>query len=141
MVAITADEQVVMVRQFRYGIGDLTLEFPAGQVEPGEAPRAAIERELKEETGATRAEVLELGWCHPNPAFLSNRCHHFVATGVELGGEQKLDEHEEIEIVTIPLAEVDARIASGEITHSLSLAGWYLYRAQAEKLKRARNAG
>lgn len=141
VIPLTPRGEVVMVRQFRYGIGEITLEFPAGQVEPGESPLAAIERELREETGSSQAEIRELGWCHPNPAFLNNRCHHYLAVGVELGGAQALDEHEEIELVTVPLAEIDALIARGEITHSLSLAAWYLYQARVQSLSSAPTAG
>lgn len=130
VVPLTKDGQVLLVRQFRYGIAEHTLEFPAGSIEAGQTPLEAVERELREETGGLGESIVQAGWCHPNPAFLTNRCFHFVARGVERKLQQSLDEHEEIEIVTLPVAEVERLIDTGVISHSLSVAAWYFFRRQ-----------
>jgi ADP-ribose pyrophosphatase len=124
VVPITRQNQVLMVKQFRYGTGQETLEFPAGAIESGQTPMDAVKRELLEETGGLGL-VAETGSTHPNPAFLNNICYHFVATDVEVTKGQSLDEYEEIEILSFPLDEIDQMIADGKITHALSIASWY----------------
>lgn len=119
IVALTPDERVVMVRQFRAGSGQVTLEIPGGIIDPGETPRTAAERELLEETGHRASEWIDLGSVHPNPAILSNRCHTFLARGCVLARPPLLDEREDITVELIPLREVPRRLAQGEIGHAL----------------------
>lgn len=128
VVAVTHAGEALMVRQFRYGTGEDTLEFPAGTVEPGEDPAHTAARELEEETGAKGGRWTTLGTCNPNPAFLTNTCHHFAVEGLSETGVVNFDEHEEIELVRVPLAQIDHLIASGEITNALSIVSWHLYR-------------
>src|SRR5215471_4346102 len=79
IIPLTPDRQVVMIRQFRFGIDANTLEIPGGMVEPGEEPMIAAARELEEETGYQPGRVVHLGTIHPNPAIQNNRCHSFLA--------------------------------------------------------------
>lgn len=127
IVPITKDNRVIMVKQFRFGTKEMTLEFPAGAMELGENPLETAKRELLEETGGI-GNVRASGTCKPNPAFLNNTCFHFVATDVEIQNAQSLDPLEEIEIVTFSINEIDQMIQSGEINHSLSIASWYFYK-------------
>lgn len=130
VIPLTAANEVLLVRQFRFGLDDLTLEIPGGMCDAGEAPRDAARRELLEETGHAAAEWIELGWVHPNPALQSNRCHSFLARGVVPVGPQRPDEHEEIELVRVPLDDVPRLIGERAITHSLVVAAFHLLGAR-----------
>lgn len=117
---ITADGELVLIRQRRWGIGQDTLEVPGGVVEPGEDPGIAGRRELREETGYGGGELVSLGWVHPNPAFQDNRCHLYALIGAERLGEPQLDPGESIEVERVPLRRVAALLADGAITHALA---------------------
>lgn len=121
VVARTAAREYVLVRQFRFGIEDFTLELPGGLVDAGEFHGDAARRELREETGYTASDWTYLGCVQPNPAVQDNLCHHWLATGVELTHPQDLDSGEDIEVRAVPEAELLAAVQSGEIQHSLVL--------------------
>jgi 8-oxo-dGTP pyrophosphatase MutT (NUDIX family) len=120
IVPITDGGDVVMVKQRRHGIGEETLELPGGMIDPtDESPLVGARRELLEETGYRARSVEPIGVIAPNPAMQTNRCHSFLARGVERVAEVELDGGEDIEVVTVPLAEIPARIQKGEICHAL----------------------
>lgn len=121
VVALTPDHQLVLVRQFRYGIDDFSLEVPGGVIDTGEDPVAAGRRELREETGYVGAAARLLGTVHPNPAIQGNRCHLVLVEQARCEAELQWDPDEELEIMTRPLDEVYALAASGGITHALVL--------------------
>lgn len=127
VVALTPDHHLVLVRQFRYGIDDFSVELPGGVMEPGEEPVAAALRELREETGYTGAPAMVLGSVHPNPAILSNRCHFVLVEAAARAHATEWDGDEEIQITTAPVADVLARARSGGITHGLVLNALMLF--------------
>jgi 8-oxo-dGTP pyrophosphatase MutT (NUDIX family) len=131
VLAITPRKEAILVEQFRYGSAESSLEFPAGSIEEGQTPLETARRELAEETGGTCAVIEEIGSCRPNPAILNNWCYHFLAENVEITQAQSLDENEELEMKLVPLERIDKLIASGKITHSLTIATWYFYRSRA----------
>ncbi len=118
-MAITEDQQVVMVRQFRYPIGEAILEIPGGFIDPGEDPALAIRRELLEETGYSFPEVKELGRVAANPGVLNNYTHLFLATGGRKVAEQRLDHHEDIAVELIPLEEVRSMLQRNAFKQAL----------------------
>ena len=124
VVAITPDENVIMVRQFRHGTDSITLEIPGGLVDPGEDMLSAAQRELREETGYVSDEWRALGPIHPNPAFMTNQCGLFLATNARCTSQLELDPNEVIEVVSHPLRDVPSLIETGVITHSLVLSAF-----------------
>lgn len=130
VVAVTTDGHIVLVRQFRYGINDLSLEVPGGVIEAGEDPVAAGVRELAEETGYAGGTARLLGTVHPNPAIQNNRFHAVLVEGVTRSQALAWDPDEELEILTAPVADVLAWARTGRITHSLCLCALFLYEPQ-----------
>lgn len=127
---LTQAGEVVMVRQYRHGTKEVTLEIPGGLVDAGDTPEQAARRELEEETGYTCQELLFLGTLSPQPALFANRYHAYLAKGASPLGRQCLDQAEDIEVVLVPLAEVPQLIAGGAIVHSLVVCAFYLFLAR-----------
>ena len=126
VIALTDDDQVLFVRQFRFGTEELTLEIPGGMCDPGEEPIDAARRELREETGYATSDLTRLGAIHPNPAIQTNRCHVFLARGLTEAGPPEPDEHEDFELERVPLLDVDGLMRDGIVTHSLVVAAFQL---------------
>jgi len=131
VLPITADGQIVMVRQYRHGYRKVSLEIPGGLIDPGEDPATAAARELSEETGFEAERVEPLGVMNPNPSMMTNRCFAYLATGCRRAGELRMDPGEDIEVVTVPLGELDGRIRAGEIDHAIVLATISFWRARS----------
>ena len=127
VVVVTEDEQVVMVRQFRYGSRDVTLEIPGGMVDPGESPGAAASREVLEETGYAGDPARELGVVNPNPALFGNRCYTYLVENARRVAEIRNEGAEETALALVSLSDVSARLRSGEIDHALVVAGLHWY--------------
>ena len=135
VVALTTSHELVLVRQFRYGIDEFSLEIPGGMIDHGEDPVAAGLRELQEETGYGGGRARLLGSVHPNPAMQNNRCHFVFVEGVERTGALAWDENEEMEIITRPVDEVYALAHAGKISHALVLDALLLFSPVWAKLR------
>jgi len=133
VIPITPQNDVLLIRQYRHGVRDITLEIPGGIIEKNDSPEDAVRRELREETGYRESELILLGNVHPNPAFLNNRCFTYVARDVYLAGKQEQDEKEDIEILLRPLDMIPDLIREGKITHSLVLAAFYRFYVEYER--------
>lgn len=120
VVALTEQQELILVRQYRHGTRTFSLEIPGGLIDAHDAdPAAAAARELREETGYAAQRWTALGAIDPNPAIISNRCWTFLAEGCLRVGEAALEEKEDIAVEEIPLARVPALLGGGEITHAL----------------------
>ncbi len=129
VIPLLDDGNVLLVRQWRFGIQAPTLEIPGGMVDPGESPREAAARELEEETGFRAGALRELGFTHPNPAFIANRLTTWLATDLEPPADQRATlgvNGEEIFLESVPLAEIPQLIGNGRISHALVVAAFYL---------------
>ncbi|HTR50994.1 MAG TPA: NUDIX hydrolase [Kofleriaceae bacterium] len=124
VIALTADERVVLVRQFRVGTGELCLEIPGGMVDPGEDALAAARRELREETGYDGGSWQLIGRVRPNPAIQNNTLYTALAEGVVATGGQELDGSEVIDVETATLAEIREKLVAGTIDHALVVAAF-----------------
>ena len=119
IVPITADGQVVLIRQFRHGAQRVTLEIPGGLVDAGEDPAEAAMRECLEETGYRARHAHPLGVVNPNPALFANRLFGYFATGVERERDVQNTGTEVTEPVLVPVSDLPAMLQSGEIDHAL----------------------
>jgi ADP-ribose pyrophosphatase len=127
IIPLTPAKEVVLIRQYRFGIQDMTLEIPGGLMEPSDSPEEAARRELREETGYREEKLIPLGTVHPNPAIQNNLCYTFLATGVFPVGELLQDDREDIEVVIQPLSEIPHLIREGTISHALVIAAFYRF--------------
>ncbi|MCS6885201.1 MAG: NUDIX hydrolase [Acidobacteriota bacterium] len=119
VIAVTPQQEVILVKQFRQGTQEVTLEIPGGMVDPGESPLQTAQRELEEETGYVSQAWSLLGSVRPNPAIQDNFCYTFLAEQASPDKLQSLGPAEELEIVKVPLLEIPPMIASGLINHAL----------------------
>lgn len=118
-MALTEDNKVIMVSQYRHPIGEDSLELPGGFIDAGETPLQAVKRELMEETGYEFNEFIPLGRTAANPGVLNNFTHLFLAKGGKKIKEQQLDFNEEINIHLKPLDEVKELLHKSEIKQSM----------------------
>ncbi|MFM1843222.1 MAG: hypothetical protein RLZZ490_1964 [Cyanobacteriota bacterium] len=127
VLALTEQQEIIFVRQYRHGVQEILLELPAGNFQPDqESPAIAMGRELEEETGYQAQQLICLGQIFDNPVKDQSRLHLFLAPQTMATGIKKWDITEEIEIVLIPIAEVKPLIFRGEIRVAGSLAALFL---------------
>ena len=130
VVPIDSNGDMVMVRQFRYPVGETLLEAPAGNMEDGELPEECAQRELQEEIGY-RAESLErLGSFWMSPGYCTELMHAFVARGLSPSTLDP-DDDESIEVVRRPLSEARALIDRGEVRDAKTIAALSMMRGRA----------
>lgn len=122
--------QFLMVRQFRHGTKSITLEFPAGVVDPGEKPLQAAQRELEEETGHIACQWVELGAISPNPALMTNLTHTFLALNLKKVGELHLDQTEFLTCELIDRERIEKEIdqaSKGAMNNAIMVMAWHYY--------------
>jgi len=128
VVAITPNQEIILVRQYRFGIGRETLEIPGGMVDKGEDIPAACARELLEETGYASNQWRYLGPIQSNPVFMDSLLHQYIATDTVLVNETlKLDPAEQIEVVCLSQEEVRKLILDRTIQHPHTLTALMQY--------------
>jgi ADP-ribose pyrophosphatase len=132
ILAVPEAGRILLERVWRYAVGGVMLELPAGTLEPGEDPAACAARELAEETGYRAGRLEPILRLHPSPGILSEQMTIFRAFDL-VKGEPALEPGEEIETVLVPVAEVLSMIADGRITDSKTVAG-VLYARQSGEI-------
>ena len=118
-VAITEQEEVLMVRQYRHPIKETILEIPGGFVDENETHEEAIKRELKEETGYEFSSITNVGKVSANPGVLENYTYLFLAEGGKKISAQKLDKNEELELEKISLEQLKTLFLENKIVQAL----------------------
>lgn len=121
------NNQILMVKQWRHGEKSLSIEFPGGVIEKGEAPEKAALRELEEETGAKPGKLIKLGSVNPNPALFSNHFHVYLAQDLTFTGKQNLDSDEYINCIEMDKDEVIKAMGTEGFQHGLMSAAMFLY--------------
>lgn len=126
VVAINAQGEFLLTRQYRYPARMVCSELPCGCVDEGEEPLAAAQRELGEETGFVAGQWTPFAVFHANPARQTNRVHCFLARQLTLAGPPSLDDSEDITCEFAKPAEVMRRIRAGDFAQGLHVASYLL---------------
>lgn len=122
VIALTPEEEVLLVEQYRYGIQQPTLEIPGGMVDKGEEPLEGAKRELLEETGYRSEKWNSLGKVSSNPAIMTNYTHMYVAEGCVFEGAENPDTHERINVHKMPVDDFWELVKDGTVHHAIVLA-------------------
>lgn len=118
-VALTADNEIIMVRQYRHAGDIISLEIPGGVIDGDEKPEDAVRRELLEETGYSFQTIALIATLYPNPATANNVTYTYLLTGGIKTQEQHLDEHEILNVEKYSIAEVKQLLLENKIDQSL----------------------
>lgn len=126
-LAVTPDEKAILVRQYRQGTREISLELPGGVIEPGQTPLDAGRRELMEETGYATESFHQLATFRPNPAIQTNIVYAFVAENAILSGPTHFDPNEDLDLVLVPVKELRDFVLQGKINHVIMVATILFY--------------
>ena len=122
IVPVTADEKIILVKQFRYPVGDVTIEIPAGKLDKEEPPEICARRELEEEVGAVNGDLIHLSSFHTTPGFCNEILHLFLAENFERTGNN-LDDDEFLEVIELRIDEAVSWVKNGKIKDSKTIIG------------------
>jgi 8-oxo-dGTP pyrophosphatase MutT (NUDIX family) len=126
VIAITPDQQLVMIEQYRHGSNTIELEIPGGMMDPGETdPVVTAVRELREETGYEGENARLLGKIWSNPAILNNKTFTVLIENCRLKHDTQFDHSEDLVTRLVPVVEMPKLVASGKISHSLVVVALY----------------
>ncbi len=124
-VAITEDNKILMVSQYRHAAGIVSLEIPGGVIDDGEQPEQAIKRELLEETGYLFEDIELLCTIYANPSTANNHTYCYLARGGKKVQDQHLDEQEEIVVHTFTIDDIKQFLAENKIAQALHCTGLF----------------
>ncbi|ABO50422.1 NUDIX hydrolase [Desulforamulus reducens MI-1] len=122
VVAVKEDNKVLLVKQYRYPVGEVLMELPAGKMDQDENPEQCALRELQEETGYKPRSIQKICDFYTTPGFSSERMHLFLATGLT-EGEQSPDEDEFVKVEEVPFDQAIQMIFEGKIQDGKTIAG------------------
>jgi ADP-ribose pyrophosphatase len=128
VIAVTPDQHLVMIEQYRHGSNTVELEIPGGMIDARDAsPEAAALRELREETGYEGENARRIGQIFPNPAIMSNTCFTMLVENCRLAHPVEFDHGEDLATRLVPVADIPGLVAAGEIQHSLVVVALYYF--------------
>lgn len=133
-VAVTEDQQVILITQYRHGAEEVITEIPGGCIDPGETPEEAVRRELLEETGYSFSSIEPLATLYANPSTARNKTYSFLASGGVKTHDQQLDGREDIIVHLVSLSELKEKLMNNEIPQALHTSALFyaLHRLEAE---------
>ena len=132
IIAVDADNNVLLVSQFRHPVEKELLEIPAGGIDTGEEPVAAVRREMQEETGYLPGKVERLGGFYSAPGYCTEFLHLYLATDL-VPSRLVAEDTESISLMRVPMAEITGLITSGTICDAKSIAGLLAFLEYREK--------
>lgn len=132
-IALTEENKIIMVRQYRHAADIVSLEVPGGVIDGNELPEYAIRRELLEETGYSFKSAELIATLYPNPATANNVTYTYLLKGGTKTHEQHLDEHEILNVEEYTIAEVKQLLADNKIDQALHCAALFYGLMQLEK--------
>lgn len=124
-IALTKENKIILVRQYRFAADIISLEIPGGVIDDGENPETAILRELQEETGYTFETCELIATLYPNPATSTNKTFTYLLKGGIKTHKQHLDEHEILNVEEYTIEEVQQLLKDNKIDQALHVAGLY----------------
>ena len=124
-VALTKENKIILVRQYRFAADIISLEIPGGVIDDGETPEVAIVRELQEETGYSFESCELIATLYPNPATSTNKTFTYLLKGGIKSHAQHLDEHEILNVEEYTIEEVKQLLKDNKIDQALHVAGLY----------------
>ena len=126
VIAVTPDQQLVMIEQYRHGSNTVELEIPGGMMDAGDgSPEKTALRELREETGYEGEHPQIIGQVFPNPAIMSNTCFTVMVENCHCRHSVQFDHSEDLINRLVPLTDIAELVATGKIRHSLVVAALY----------------
>jgi ADP-ribose pyrophosphatase len=136
VIAVTRDNYLVMVDQYRHGSNTVELEVPGGVMDPGDAsPSATGTRELREETGYDGENPLIIGQIYSNPAIMNNTCFTLLVQNCHLKHSTVFDHSEDINTRLVPVGAIPDLVATGKVRHSLVVVALYHYQLWRQRQK------
>ena len=126
VIAVDADDNILLVKQFRKPIEKELLEIPAGGIDEGEDPVTAVEREMREETGYFPKKVERLGGFYSTPGYCSEYLYLYLATDL-IPSRLFAEDTEGIEVIRMPVTEIRELVKQGKIQDAKSIAGLFAF--------------
>lgn len=127
VVAVTDENKIVLVKQFRYPFQEWVLELPAGKLDDNEDPELCATRELTEETGYTAKNISKLGHIYTTPGFCNEILHIYLAENLTPGDHNREEGEEGMEVYEFTIGQIKEKIANGELVDAKSISGIMMY--------------
>lgn len=135
VIAMTIDEKLVIIRQFRFGSNRVEVEIPGGIIETDEDPAIAAARELREETGYEGDDPILIGCVNPNPALHYHTCYTYLIANASKTGQAEFDgPNEHCEDMLSSIEDVRSMIDQGTITHALVIDAFFWFLLHSGKI-------